>query len=222
MFGRLAQAVLAVCDRAHFAGQPEFPEDHEIAWQGARAEARQRRRKQGEVGTGLGNPYAADDVGEDVLVGEGDPAVPVHHGQVHGETLRVQADGHASRIAALDIVDQGLDLHEQRPRSLPGHRDDAPRRNVARPLEEDRGRVADLLHAVLGHGEYAEFVHRPESVLLAAQRAIAAAGGRIEHHQAVDHVFQDLGSGQVAFLGDMPHQHDGDPAVLGQAHEFGG
>ena len=36
----------------------------------------------------------------------------VHDGEMHGEALRIETHGHAARIAALDVVDQGLDLHE--------------------------------------------------------------------------------------------------------------
>ena len=68
----------------------------------------------------------------------------------------------------------------------------------------------------------AEFVDRPEAVLLAAQRPVAAAGGGVEHHQAVDHVFKHLGAREIAFLGDVADEHDGHTRLLGEAHQFRG
>ena len=95
-----AEAVLAVRHRAHFAGEAELAKDDQVLRQGAVAEAAQGGEDEREVGAGFADAHAAADVGE-------------------REALRVQAHGHALRVAALDAVHQGLYLHQQRARASP-------------------------------------------------------------------------------------------------------
>ena len=188
MLGGLAQSVLTVGNRSDFTGQAQFTEHDQIAGQGARPETRQRRGQQGEVGPGFGDSYTANDVGENVLVRQGNAAVPMQYGQMHREPLRIEAHGDAPRIAALNAVDQSLDLHQQRARAFPRDRHHAARRDLVGTLEKDRRRVGDLLHAFLGHGEDTELVDRAEAVFLAPQGPVPAAGGGVQPEEAVDHV----------------------------------
>ena len=143
----------------------------------------------------------------------------VQHREVHRQTLLIQAHGHPPRVAALHLVDQGLQFDQQRAGSLPGNGGDAARRVDVAALQEYGRRVGNGLHALFGHGENAQFVDRAEPVLHAAQGSKTAATRAVQHEEAVDHVFQHLGPRQVALLGDMPHQHHHGTGLLGEPRE---
>ena len=71
-----------------------------------------------EVGGRLVDTHPADRVDEDIVAAGLDAAVTVQHSQQQREPLRVEAHGEALRHAALDGVDQRLDLDQQRPRAF--------------------------------------------------------------------------------------------------------
>ena len=127
--------------------------------------------------------------------------------EVHGQSLLIEAHGHPSRITRLHLVDERLQLDQQGPCAFPGHGRHATRGVELAPLQEDGRGVSNLLHALFGHREHAQFVHRTEAVFDSSQRAVAAARRTVQHHEAVDHVFEHFGSRQVAVLGDVADQH---------------
>ena len=123
----LGQPAAGAADPADLAGEPDLADrDHAGGqrrgpWR-AEAIASASARSAGR----LGDPHAADRGGEDVGVGELDPAAALDHGVDHRHPLRVQAAHRPPRgAAAAGGRDQRLHLGQQRPAALQGDRDAA-------------------------------------------------------------------------------------------------
>ena len=138
---------------------------------------------------------------------------------MHGQTLLIEAYSHPLRITSRHIIDQGLQLHQERPGALPSNRGNTAGRIHITTLQKYGGRVCDFFHAQIGHGEDAKFVHCTESIFMTTQGAVATSRWTVQHHEAVDHMLQHLGPGDSAFLGDMSHEHNDDVVLFRQARK---
>ena len=76
-----------------------------------------------------------------------------------------------------------------------------------------------LGEAAVRHLEDADLVGRPEAVFDRAQDAEVVARVALERHHRVDHVLDDARPGDLAVLGDVPHQNDGRAVGLGEADQ---
>ena len=83
--------------------------------------------------------------------------------------------------------------------------------------EEERGGVGDLGEAGAGHLEDADLVGGAEAVLDRAQDAELVAALALEVEHGVDHVLDHARAGDLAVLGDVADEDDGDAAALGEA-----
>ena len=119
------------------------------------------------------------------------------------------------------MIDQRLDLHQQRAGPFPDHHHRATGGDFISPAEEDSGRVAHFAQALLGHGEDAQLVHRAKAVFMAAQRAEAGVGIPVQQHRAVDTVLQHLRTGQRAVFGDVADHHNRHAASFSKARQIG-
>ena len=135
---------------------------------------------------------------------------------MHGQTLLIQSYGHALGVAASSIINQCLQLHQQRACALPSYRGYTARRIYVASLQENGRRIRHLFHTQVSHGKDAQFIHRAKTIFVTAKGAIAAACWAIQHHEAVDHMLQHLGPSDATFLGDMPHKNDDDVLLLGE------
>ncbi len=68
----------------------------------------------------------------------------------------------------------------------------------------------------------AELVDRAKAVFQSTQRSVPTAGRAVEHDEAIDHVLEHLGAGEITFLGDVPDKNHHDIALLGQPREKSG
>ena len=118
--GRLLEAILAARRRTDLAGQADFAEGQRVRAQGAVAKARMHRQQHRQIGRGLADADAADDVDEYVLVVDRHTAMAVRHRQQQRQSIAFVAHGHAARIGQRTLVDQRLHLDQQRPRAFLG------------------------------------------------------------------------------------------------------
>ena len=81
--------------------------------------------------------------------------------------------------------------------------------------DQDFRRVGDLAQAGAGHLEDGQFVRAAEPVLDAAQDAVGTLGVAFELQDHVHDMFEHLGTGDRAVLGDMADQDDRGCALLG-------
>ena len=219
MLGGLPETLLPARHRPDLAGQADLAEDRQAAIERAIAQAGQHRGEQGEVGRRLVDPHPADHVQEHVLVVGGDAVVAVQHRQQHRQATHVQAQTDAPRHRGVALVDQRLNLDQQRPGALAGDQYHAARGLAAVARQEDRRGVADGAQAALGHGEDAELVDGAEAVLDRPQHPKAAARLALEVEHRVDHVLQHPRPGDGALAGDMADQEQDGAAGLGEAHQ---
>ena len=115
------------------------------------------------------------------------------------------------------MIDQRLDLHQQRSRAFPDHHHRTAGGHFVPAAQKDGRWVAYLTQPLLGHGEYAQFVDRAEAVFMAAQGAETRIGVAVEQHGAVDTVLQHFRPGQRAVFGDVTDHDDSHASRLGKA-----
>src|SRR5690606_31653081 len=72
------------------------------------------------------------------------------------------------------------------------------------------------------HLEHSHHVGGPETVLQAAQRSNPAVGVSLQVEDDVDHVLEQLGPGDAAFLGDVTDEDRGNVAIFGETNQAGG
>ena len=88
--------------------------------------------------------------------------------------------------------------------------------------QQDFGRVVDPAQSAVEHLEDTDFVGGAETVLDAAQDAVDVVAVALELEYDVDYVFQYLGSGNGAVLGDVADDEDGRGGRLGVFEQRGG
>ena len=219
MLGRLAQTFLAVGHRTNLAREPQLAEAHEAPASGSIARAGNRREHGRQIGGGLRNAHAADDVDENVAARGRNAAVPMQHCKQQRETVRFQADGDAARIHALRVVGERLHFDEHRPAALARHHHCAAADGLRVLRKENRRRVLHFLQALFGHREHADFVGGAEAILDCAHQPEAAAGIAFEVQHRVHHVLEDARTRDHAFLrhvADEQHRH---ARRFGEAHQ---
>jgi len=145
----------------------------------------------------------------------------VQHRQQDRQTVLFQAYRYATRIRHHRVIDQRLDLNQQRAGAFPYHHDRAAGGDFIAAAEEDGGGVAHFAQALLGHREDAEFVDRAKAVFMAAQRAETGIGIAVQQHRAVNTVFQYFRTGQRAIFGDVADHHNRHAASFGKARQIG-
>ncbi len=101
------------------------------------------------------------------------------------------------------MIDQRLDLHQQRAGPFPDHHHRATGGDFISPAEEDSGRVAHFAQALLGHGEDAQLVHRAKAVFMAAQRAEAESASPSSSTESSRYSAPAPSTGQRAVSGDV-------------------
>ena len=104
------------------------------------------------------------------MAGQADTGAPPQHRYQETKPIGIDAAGLSGGRPIAGSRHECLDLDEQRPASLHGRRDDAPRRGVCVIGEEGTRRVGDFTKAVAGHLEHADLIRRPEAVLRRADQ----------------------------------------------------
>ncbi len=146
----------------------------------------------------------------------------MQHRQQDRQPVLLQSHRDAARIAHHRVIHQRLDLHQQRTGAFPYHHNGTTGGHLVAARQEDRRGIADFAHTLLGHGEHAQFVHRAETVFMAAQRAKARVGVAVQQHRTVDTVLQHFRTRQRSIFGDVADHHDRHAARFGEARQIGG
>jgi hypothetical protein len=128
----------------------------------------------------------------------------------------------APRGAEPHAVDQRLQLDQERSAALARDRDDAAGGRLRRARQKNRRRILHLFQAGAGHGEEAELVDRPETILGGAHDAVAAAGLALEVQDGVDQVLEQLRPRDRTLLGHVTDDDDRRTPGLGEAHQLRG
>ncbi len=142
LLGSLAQPLLAIGHGTQLARQADFAESDHLLGDGLVGQARRQRQRHRQVARGFRDFEPAHQVHEHVVLLQRHSGVPVHHGQQHGDALRIEPLRHAARRAETHAIDQRLQLDQQRPAAVARHRHDAARRRRAGTRQENRRWVA--------------------------------------------------------------------------------
>src|SRR5690606_2802632 len=86
--------------------------------------------------------------------------------------------------------------------------------------DQHLGGIADLPEPGTLHLIDAELGRGPKTVFQGTEDAVHIIAISFKLEDGVHHMFQDLGAGYAAFLGDMPDQNDGGIALFGKFDEF--
>src|SRR6185295_20300451 len=89
---------------------------------------------------------------------------------------------------------------EERPRPLDACKNGGAGTDAVTIAEKQFGRIRDLLQSARHHFEDADLVARSKTVLDGAQDAIGEAAVAFEVEHRVDHVLDDLGTGDLTVL----------------------
>jgi len=154
-----------------------------------------------------------------VVLAEREPRPTLQHREDLEHATRVDAGRKPPRHLQVRRRDKGLHLDEKGPGALE-HGSDRRARHVRRPLGQQRpGRLADAQQALGRHLEDPDLRDRAETVLGGSHDAQSVVLVALEREHRVHQVFEHPRSRDGAVLGDMPHDEDGDAALLGQAHQ---
>jgi len=173
----------------------------------------------GEVHSEVGDAQAAGNVDEDIFLRQFEADALLEYGQQHVETALVEACGSALGRAVGGSGDEGLCLDEEGTDALDGRGDGNAREAVVVVGEQQLGWVGDLSQSVLLHLVDAQFGGGAEAVLDGSQDAVHVVLVALELYDGVDDVFQNLRTGEGAFLGDVANEDDGHAAGLGKAQQ---
>ena len=91
---------------------------------------------------------------------------------------------------------------------------------MLRTIQKNCRGIGDLAHAGIGHGENTQLVHRAETVLLAAQGAVAGVVVALKENRTVDHMLEHFRPGETAVLRDVTHQDQYGARLLGIAGQL--
>ena len=141
----------------------------------------------------------------------GNSRMPVKDGKQHVEPPLIEPHRQPPRRAGR-LVDQRLNLDQQRPGAFPHHRHHAARDIGGPAREEDRRGVPDLSQPFLRHREETDLVRGAEAVLDGPDDAEPAIRLALEVQHRVHHVLQNPGTRDRAVLGDVPDQQHRDGA----------
>ena len=173
----------------------------------------------GQVGGGLLQVQAADDVHIGVAVAQQQPAPLLQHRQQQGRPVIVDAVAHPPGVAQTAGHHQGLDLRQHRAHPL-HHAGDAGARGVGGPpAEQGLGRIGHLGQAAVLHLEHADLVGGPKAVFGCPEDTIGHVPLPLKIEDAVHHVLQHLGSGDGTLFIHVADDEDGDALPLGQLHQ---
>src|SRR5439155_1361013 len=180
------------------------------------------RQGETEVGGRLRDPDATRHADEDVGAAEAGLETFFDHGQDHVQPVEVDAVGNPPNHRVLCLVDQALDLDQERPGAFHGGDDHSPRSSRRGAGEDGGRRVWHLLEPGFTHGEDADLLGRAEPVLGRAQdpELLPAVPFQVQH--GVNDMLQDPGSGDRTLFGHVTDQKDRHPGLLRQPHEAGG
>src|SRR5712692_2620000 len=212
--GCFLQALLTAWRGPYFAREPYFAEHRELARQGLVDVRRDDGEQHREVGGRFADTHAAHGVHEHVLVVAGDPGMAVQHREQHREAVLLQTHRQPARIGGVRGIDQGLDLHQQRPRSFLGHEHARSCDLLGMLRQKNRRRIGNRAKSPVGHREHAEFIDRSETILESADKPKALVRIAFEVQDRVYDVFHDARARDRALLGDVADEHHDRPAGL--------
>ena len=216
----LGQPPVELRDRSKLAREADFAESDDIAGDRLIALRRDDRQREGEIRRRLADAQPADDRCDDVLRGERQAQSAAEHRGYEDQAVNVEAVGCPARRGRDGRAGKRLDLYEHRPATFQRGHDRGPY-CVPRALpDEYLRRVLDRSHALACHLEYADLIDRPEAVLYAAQKPVAAEALAFEIEDDVDDVLEQAGAGDVSVLRDVADDEDRDAGGLAPAHQL--
>ena len=166
---------------------------------------------------------AARHVDEDVGLAKRGRGSLLEYCDQHVQSVDVRAAGDAPRrVVVGGLVDQALDLDEQRSRAFEHDHHRRARGRNGRIAEDRGGRVRDLFEAFLAHGEDADLLGRPEAVLHGSQDAELLPPVALQVKHRVNDMLEDPGPGDRPLFRDVAHEEDRNADLLGQPHESRG
>ena len=206
---RLAQPLIAVGDRAHFPGEADLAEGHQVRRHGAvrrgsrrarSAPAGPRRSRQISMPptTFTNTSCSCSETPAWRLTAASSIATRLASSPC---AMRRGAPKRMRSTSACSSISSGRPPSRVTVTMLPGAGSRSAR-------QEDRRRVAHLLQPAGRHGEEAELVHRAEAVLGGAHDAVAAARLALEIQHRVDQVLEQPRAGDRALLGDVADDDD--------------
>ena len=160
-----------------FATEADFTEDDGFVIEAFAGGSGGDSHADSEIGGGVGEAEATDDVDEDVFVGEAEFGAFFEDGDEEIEAVEVKAGGGALRVAEDGLADEGLDLDEEGAGAFDAAKDDGAV-DVLALGEEGGGGVFDFLEAELAHFKDSDFVGAAEAVFDGAdgfEAAVAVA-----------------------------------------------
>ena len=200
------QTLLPALHGSDFASQPHFTESNRLAINRPVFEAGDDCQQKRQIRAGFTHFDTTHHVYKDILICHVQPTVPVQHGQQHGHAILLQAYRNPTGITQRAGIHQRLYLNQQRAGAFPENHHQGAGTVFLCSSQKNSGRILHLFHALLGHGENTQFIHCTKPIFLTAQDAIFAVGAAFQHHETVDHVFQDFRTGEISFLSDVSDQ----------------
>jgi len=128
--GELPQSLLPMSHGSHLAGEPQLAKGDQGCGQRAGAQARGQCQCQRQIGGGLGNLKAADQVDEHIMIGQRQVGMAAQDCQQHGQAIGIDTLRHPPRGHGVRAIDQRLDFDQQRPAAIARHHDDAARHRL--------------------------------------------------------------------------------------------
>ena len=220
--GRFADALFGAGGGAYFARKADFAGTADARADGPVVIGGDDRRDDGQVEPRVGDLEPAREVEKDVLLEHFEPDAFFDDSQQHAHAPGVEPGGGTLGCAVGGTADQRLHLYKIRPHTVGRSSHGNAAQSFFVMGQQDFGRVVDPAQSAVEHLEDTDFVGGAETVLDAAQDAVDVVAVALELEYDVDYVFQYLGSGNGAVLGDVADNEDGRGGRLGVFEQRGG
>ena len=211
---RLFDPLIGIRYRTYLATQSDLTEDHHILRDLDIHIGRNQRHDDGQVHGRLGDAQSAGDIDIGIVLPDLEIQALLDDGDQQVQTIIIDAVRRTTRQIKGARYEQALNLDQQRTRPLHATADDRTAGTDRSSGEQKLRRVQHLMQPGAIHLEHRDLVRRAETVLLPMQDAEAASGLALEKEDDVDHMLEDLRTGDRTVLRHMTDEEDCDPALL--------
>ena len=216
--GNFRQALVHIGHAADLARQAHFADGDQIIVDGLIPVGGCHRKHHRQVGAGLVQPQTADDIDVSVKQAQLHAAPLFCNRQQQSGTVKIKTVRRPAGYVEAGFGNKRLNLSKNWPCAL-HHAGNAGAGCAFRAaFQQHLGGIRYFDQTGVCHFEHADLVGRAEAVLGGPEQTVGGIGITLEIENAVNHMLQHLGAGDVAVLIDMANHKDGDAVLLGHLH----
>ena len=212
---QLPKPLLEVANTTNLPGQTDLSENHRALFEGTTVMRPRDGQRHGEVSGRFHHSDSACRGRKNVLISQPLPTMLFQDRDQHGQPIGIQPGSPTLGRAEESGCGQRLNLNWQEPGPRHGGGQNRPGRTPL-PRRDRHACFIQLSQTQIRHLEKADLLSGSESVLRGPQDTMAMIPISLKGENRIHDMLQELGSSQLALLGDMTDDHDRRPTDLGR------